>query len=243
MALRHEVSLRDILRWNPRLSPDRVRIGTELRIYSEIPPSRSESIGAATRGRLVHAEQLTPHLGYVIRDIGRAWGTLESVRWIVEAFEAVRARFGGGVRVRVHDLSSEHGGPMRDHRSHQSGRDVDISYFQNHCRGGVCRFARIGPAQLDAARQWTLLESWLKSDRVEAVFIDYGLQRPLYEQAREGGASRQELERWFQYPRGRGHPGGIVRHFRSHRDHLHARFRCPETDEECRETRTLASRR
>lgn len=241
IALRHEVAVRDLLRWNPRISPDRVRVGTTLRIYSEIPPSRSESIGSANRGRLVHGEQLTHHAGYVIRDEGRAWGTLETIRWIVEGFEAVVARFGSGPRVRVHDLSGEHGGPMRDHRSHQSGRDVDISYFQRHCRGGVCRFARIGPDQLDAPRQWTLLESWLKRDRVEAVFIDYGLQRPLYEQARQAGATRGELERWFQYPRGRGHPGGIIRHYRSHRDHLHARFRCPDTDEECRETRVLAA--
>jgi len=234
IAARHEVSVRDLLRWNPRLDPDRVRTGQQLRIYSEIGPSRSESIGSANHGRLVHPEPLLPHASYVIRDPDRAYGTLETVRWIVDGFEAVVDRFPEGPRVRVHDLSDEDGGPMRDHRSHQSGRDADISYFQRECRGGVCAFRRISEDDMDVARQWALLESWLRNERVEAVFMDYGLQRPLYEYARAHGATREELAHWFQYPNGPSHPGGLVRHYRRHRDHLHVRFVCPDTDPECR---------
>lgn len=93
---------------------------------------------------------------------------------------------------------------------------------------------RLPPEQLDVARQWTLLEHWLRHDRVEAIFIDYRLQAELYRHAREEGASREELHRWFQYPRGRTHPLGIIRHYPQHDDHLHVRFACHESDADCR---------
>ena len=79
-----------------------------------------------------------------------------------------------------------------------------------------------------------LFQSWLENDRVEAIFLDYSLQEPLYREARRRGASREELSQWIQYPRGRTHPLGIVRHYPRHRDHAHVRFVCPDTDESCR---------
>ena len=39
------------------------------------------------------------------------------------------------------------------------------------------------------------------------------------------GVSEDTLDEIFQYPRGRGRPHGLVRHWRGHRGHLHVRFR------------------
>ena len=117
---------------------------------------------------------------------------------------------------------------------HETGRDADISYFQTRCPDGVCGFRSLPVEELDVERQWALLETWLRNGRVEAVFMDYHLQRRLYEHARARGATREELALWFQYPNGPGHPAGIIRHYRRHRDHLHVRFVCPETDADCR---------
>lgn len=234
LAARHRVSVRDLLRWNRRLRADRIRVGQEIVIWSEVPESVSESIGAPNRGQLERGERLPNHAGYMVRDRNRAWGTLETVLWMQDAFDHLRARFPGSPRVRVHDISRRRGGPMTGHRSHQSGRDVDLSYFQSRCSGRPCPFRNLSPDELDANRQWALFEHWLKNDQVDAIFMDYSLQAPLYRAARRAGYSRQQLSRWIQYPRGSSFPHGIVRHFRKHRDHAHVRFSCPETDERCR---------
>ena len=234
IAVRHRVSVEDLRRWNPRLRGNQLRAGTTLRIYSEIPESVSESVGRPHRGRLANAEQLPQHPGYFIRDPRRSYGTLETILWIQEGVEAVLDRFERSPQIRVHDVSNREGGRMRDHRSHQSGRDVDISFYQRRCPDGVCPFRRVRPENLDVERQWALFEQWLRSGQVEAIFIDYSLQQPLYEEARRRGATREELSRWFQYPRRRQDRQGVIRHYPRHRDHAHVRFVCPDTDESCR---------
>ncbi|MEZ4324925.1 MAG: penicillin-insensitive murein endopeptidase [Polyangiales bacterium] len=234
IAARHEVSVAEILRWNPTVRRHGLRAGRTLRLYSNVPLSRSESIGLPYNGSLTHPEPLPQHPLYVVREPSRAFGTLETVRWIRDAFEVVRRLHPDGPRVRIHDLSDADGGALRDHRSHQSGRDADIAFFRRHCAQNECGFGNTAPAQIDVRRQWALFHAWLSAGRVEAIFIDYSLQQPLYEYARSQGATPAQLREWFQYPRGQNHAFGIVRHFPHHRDHLHVRFVCPDTDHECR---------
>jgi murein endopeptidase len=230
---RYDVVLGELKRWNPRLNPDRVRAGQVLLVYTAQPLSRSVSVGSPTQGRLLDPERLPPHAGYLVRERERAWGTLETVQSIVQAFDAMRRRDPAAPRVKIHDLSLKHGGAMTDHHSHQSGRDVDIAYYQRECTGSVCEFRKIGPTEIDAERTWGLLRHWLEKDSTEAIFIDYALQAPLYRAARAAGASASELRKWFQYPSGPTHPLGVVRHFPRHADHMHVRFVCPETDPDC----------
>jgi LysM repeat protein len=235
IAARYEVDIDALLRWNPGLSRDLIRAGRELAIYTEVPASRSKSIGAPQRGRLEDARRLpTRHPALYVRRPSRAWGTDETVRWIVEAYEDLREEDPAAPRVEVHDLSLRRGGPMRGHNSHESGRDADIAYFQQRCPRGICRFRRIRPEQLDAQRQWRLFRRWLEAERVEAIFVDHDLQRALYRAAREDGVSRADLNRWFQYPRAPENRQGVIRHHPRHADHFHVRFVCHETDEECR---------
>lgn len=234
VAARYETRIDEILRWNPGLSRDRVRTGRELVVYTRVPESRSLSIGAPARGRLAHARPLpTRHPAFFVRTPARAYGTDETVRWIVEAFEAVRARDPEAPRVEIHDLSFAEGGPINHHHSHESGRDADIAYFQKACRD-VCAFRRIGPDQLDAARQWALFSEWIERDVVEAIFMDHALAARLYEAARDAGASRGQLSQWFQYPRPVEQRYGLIRHHPRHADHFHVRFVCPDSDPDCR---------
>ncbi len=234
IAQRFQVRPRELRRWNAGLRRGHLRRGQHLRVYSEVPESRSESIGKPSRGTLAHAERLRPNPGFAIRELSRAYGTLETTQWLSEGVDAVREQLPGGPRIAVHDLSKRRGGRLRGHRSHQSGRDVDLSYYQRRCGSRPCPFRRLNPEQLDLARQWALLRHWLERDELEYVFMDYGLSRAVYRYARRHGATRNQLSRWFQYPRGRRHRLGIIRHYRGHRDHLHVRFVCPDTDEDCR---------
>lgn len=238
IAAHYEVKVRDLLKWNPKLHPDRVREGQRLLVYTAVPDSRSESVGSPTRGKLLFATQLPANPGYVVRNPERSWGTRETVRAITHAFAALRAKDPSAPRVRVHDLSLRHGGPIDDHQSHQSGRDVDITYFQRDSEG-ACPLRPVAPSMLDVERQWALLQHWLERGQVEAIFIDYDLQAKLYRHARARGASAEELMHWFQFPRGRTASLGILRHAPRHADHMHVRFVCDETDADCHMFRVM----
>lgn len=234
IARRYQVRVRDVQRWNRRVSPQRLPVGRNLVIFSERRPSFSESVGSASGGTLRRAERLQPHPSYLIRNRRIAWGTLETVTWIRDAFDVVARRHPDAPRVRVHDISDRDGGRLSGHRSHQSGRDADIAFFQRRCGDAPCGFRRITSGYLIAGPQWTLFEQWLRRDRVEFIFMDYELQAPLYREARRRGATQAQLRRWFQYPRGADVPVGRIRHYPRHADHVHVRFVCPDTDEECR---------
>jgi len=233
-ANRYGVSSRDVLRWNQRLGTQSPRPGTSLRIYSRAPVSASQAIGPTNRGRLENAERLPAHRGYVIRTPARAYGTEETIRWIVDAFDAVDRKFRHTKVARVHDISDRDGGRIRDHKSHQNGRDADISYYQDECGVNGCRFQDFRSSELDVARQWVLLEHWLRNGQASMIFIDYRLQAKLYKYAKRKGVSKANLDRWIQYPRGKYEPRGVIRHFPNHEDHLHVRFVCPYSDLKCR---------
>lgn len=233
-ASRYGVSARDLARWNPKLAHRDPRPGTDIRIYTRAPVSRSEAVGPTNRGRLEHGVQLPPHRGYVIRTPARAYGTEETTRWIVSAFDGVDRKFKHTKVVRIHDISDRNGGRIRDHKSHQNGRDADISYYQKECSSNGCRFEDFRSSELDVARQWALLEYWLRNGQAEMIFVDYRLQAKLYRYAKRKGVTKAQLDRWIQYPRGKYEPRGVIRHFRNHEDHLHVRFVCPYSDLRCR---------
>jgi LysM repeat protein len=234
VADRYDVSTRDLSRWNARLGDRNPRPGTDIQIYTRVPVSPSEAIGPTNRGRLEKGVPLPSHRGYVIRTTARAYGTEETARWMVAAFDAVDAKFKHTKVVRIHDISDRNGGRLRDHKSHQNGRDADISYYQEDCGPSGCRFEHFRASELDVARQWTLLEYWLRNRQAEMIFIDYRLQAKLYRYARRRGATKAQLDEWIQYPRGKYEPEGVIRHYRNHADHLHVRFVCPYSDFKCR---------
>lgn len=190
-------------------------------------PRDLRSDGSSQGPSLHGGVQLPAHRGYVVRDPSRSWGTVDTIERLTDAFDEVLQADPLAPRVRVHDLSLENGGPMRDHRSHQTGRDVDITYYQRSCKS-ECVGGRVAPSELDAAREWRLLRSWLQRGAAEFIFVDYALQRPLYEQAKSAGATPRELAQWFQYPRGRTSHTGVIRHVPNHANHVHIRFQCAQ---------------
>ena len=238
IARAQRVTVGELLRWNPELKPDRIRDGVSLRVFPRAPASPSASIGSPSAGRLLTGRRLAAGPGFAVRAPERAWGTDETVRELAGAFASLQRAFPRSPRIWVHDLSLRGGGPIDDHHSHQSGRDVDIAYAQRECEG-TCGFRPLSTGELDARRTWALLRYWLERDALEAVFVDYRLQGPLYKAARASGASEEELMRWFQYPRGRGNPWGVIRHYPKHGDHMHVRFACHASDPACKTFRPL----
>jgi hypothetical protein len=195
---------------------DDTSVGQPRRI--EFPSSGEAHVGSRLAG-----VQLLVHPGYKLIDASRSWGTRTTINWLTAAFNDVVAADPAAPRVEVHDLSLRFGGRMAGHKSHQNGRDVDITYYQRRS-GGICAGRRVRAVELDALREWRLLRHWLERSQAEFIFIDYALQRPLYEAAKTSGATERQLAEWFQYPRGASVRVGIIRHVPNHADHVHVRF-------------------
>ena len=140
----------------------------------------------------------------------------------------------GGPKVHVGDISKKGGGPMPPHSSHQLGRDVDVGYVLEGKLADEARFKKATEDNLDVARTWRLIKSFIDTEQVVYVFVDYKLQQPLYEHAKARGASEELLDELFQYPRGRRRSHGIIRHWKGHDDHFHVRFHCQPSDRWCR---------
>lgn len=234
IAERHNVTVAELNEWNPKLDPDRIRIGQKLRIFQEGPKERSESYGSAHNGRLVNGEQLPTHSAYTIRSTRRAWGTNQTISNLMAGYDHMHKRYSNLPRVSIHDLSKKDGGKLKPHLSHQTGRDADIGYYHTRCGRRDCEYRVIRASELNAEYQWALFEYWIDNDHAEYIFMDYTLQETLYNYAKEQGVSSARLSKIFQYPRGRHTRRGIIRHEPGHQNHFHVRFRCSSGDRRCR---------
>jgi murein endopeptidase len=131
----------------------------------------------------------------------------------------------GGPNIHIGDISKREGGPFPPHISHQAGRDVDIGYVLRGQQADNTRFLPAVAGNIDRERTWALLEALMATDGVSYIFMDYDVQKLLYEHARAKGVEPQRLRELFQYPAGRYAWSGKIRHWRGHGDHFHVRFR------------------
>ena len=162
--------------------------------------------------------------GWRVRRPALSWGTPLLVGRLSSVLYDVHRRFPLAPAIWVHDISRRGGGPLRLHRSHRDGRDVDIRLPQR-VRAG---YVDATPRTLDVERTWTLVRSLVATCDVEFIMLDFDLQRVLHRHATRGGVSREALALVLQYPRRihHRHPdASVVRHYPGHRNHMHVRFR------------------
>jgi hypothetical protein len=227
---------------NAKTRAARISTISGLREHERIEPrelARGQSVGAPWAGRLQHPAQLPPGDGYHIRRPGRSFGTAATVELIERAIGETLEVFPDAHVLAIGDLSAESGGPISEHRSHQSGRDVDIGLlYREQPAGYPAGFVHADADNLDCAATFKLIESFLASASedggAQMIFLDFEVQGILYAWALDHGVSERRLERIFQYPHGRGSGAGLVRHEPNHDNHLHVRFQCPNDDSACR---------
>lgn len=184
------------------------------------------------------------------RDPDARYGTVEVVRALVDAAARVEREL-GGLPVTINDLSHEKGGPLPHHRSHQSGRDVDVFFYQLgpdgqpiesvgaffDPSGAAVDFRDLGdpsddiPLTFDAARTWLFLQALIEDERaqLQQIFVAEHLRALLLEHARAKRASAATIQRFEEMTCQPGYP---------HDDHLHLRFFCAPDDitEGCRDS-------
>jgi len=192
-----------------------------------IPAGESLSIGEANSGHLVNGVRLESDDLFLVRSQDGNYGTVETVEATRRSVAEVARQFPGRPRIVVGDLSKEHGGRIRPHKSHQSGRDVDLGFFLAG-NAQPKSFVPVTAKNIDLARNWALLEALATSGDVQYIFIDQRVQKLLRAYAMTvKKVPVNVLDRIFEYPR-KDSKSALVRHRRGHRNHLHVRFLSPQ---------------
>ena len=202
-------------------------------------PIKGQSVGAPWAGQLRNPAALPEGEGYVIRRPWRRYGTRTTVDYVLKVVTDVRDQFPDAHVLAIGDISAEHGGQITQHHSHQSGRDVDIGLIYKHKPAGYpASFIPATEENLDCEATYALLAGFAATHDepggAQVIFLDYGVQRLLYDWAKEHDVDTDVLDRTFQYPHGRGSSAGLVHHEPNHDNHIHVRFKCPRGDSACR---------
>lgn len=188
----------------------------------------SMSLGTPNGGRLVNGVRLPEDPRWEIIGAPSTWGTQETVDALLRSVRAVHAAFPDTKPLYIGHISSEHGGPLAPHLSHQSGRDVDVSYYY---AGEERWFTRATAKNLDRARSWALVRAFITLTDVELILIDASIQRLLREHAESIGEDHAWLDEVF---RGGSRGPALIRHASGHGTHIHVRFYSPIARETAR---------
>lgn len=224
--------LKHLQELNPDVDFDNLTPGQRVLVWKRDEGAVSRSVGHANGGRLYHGEPLPPGDGYKILHPHRTFGTYYTVSEIVRVLDAYKVRFPQADPLLVGDISVKHGRKLAPHRSHQSGRDVDITYPRFDDPPSLDRFHTIRRKSFDVEKSFWVLKQFIDGGNVEYMFVDRRWQRPLREYAEAQGATEEWLNAVFEYKSTR--PGAaIIRHERGHARHFHVRFKCQETDARC----------
>jgi hypothetical protein len=189
----------------------------------------SQSLGQPWHGRLVDGAAFPDGDGYWLRRPDKAFGATHVVDGVRRAIAVVRRTYSDVHTLAIGDLSAETGGPLGRHHSHQSGLDVDIGFYFTRKPEGYPETFIAANGDLDLEATWALIEAFAATANdtggVQMIFLDHSVQARLYRWAKSDGVSADKLSTILQYPRGPDAQSGIVRHWPSHLDHIHVRFK------------------
>ena len=143
----------------------------------------------------------------------------------------------------VGDLSAKSGGALAGHRSHQTGRDVDVAFYARDAKGRRVKmtrfvaFGRDGKAKdgsglvFDDHRNWLLIEAWIKDHRagLSHIFVSTPLRNRLLAFGRSKKRRAKHVDAALKLLK-------QPRRASMHDDHFHLRIACPKKQKEiCRE--------
>lgn len=186
------------------------------------------SVGSPNAGMLLNGVQAADNELFKCVSPSAAWATSETLEYLTRAIRAVHDEFPGTPPLMLGDISAKNGGPLRPHVSHQSGRDVDISYYY---KTNAVWYARGTAKNLDLHRTWAFVRALIAKTDVDLILIDHSIQKLLREHALSIGEDPEWLESVF---RGRAGLRPIIRHAKGHATHIHVRFFNPIAQETAR---------
>ncbi|MCR9162957.1 MAG: penicillin-insensitive murein endopeptidase [Nannocystaceae bacterium] len=239
IAHRHGVAEQRLRRWNPKQAQRRrLRTGSTLVLWlpsgahryplpadtSGFPdvakPEHGESVGRPHRGRLIDGAPL-PQGPYTIRFDWQAFGSALTVWHVARVLRAFRAETGFDGELFVGAMSRRSGRRLSPHRSHQSGRDVDIRLpAMPHATG-----YKLQADEVDWHAAWALVDAFVRTGDVKVVFLERKLRRRLRRAGLALGAGDDRVAAVM----------AKVRHSPGHTAHIHVRFECAANETACRD--------
>jgi len=212
-----------------------------------IDDGTSVSFGPPHRGALLEPALLPPAGdGYWVPPTWAhrrlQYGTIELVSFVVHLGRTMQPlRLGRPLAVA--DLSPAHGGPSAWHRSHQTGRDVDLVFFARDAAGRpvaadvMRRYGADGaslpdrgrpaerPVYFDDAANWALVQAVLENPVAEVayIFISDDLKQRVIDSALARRAPPELVEAAAELLH---QPSGGL----AHDDHMHVRIYCAASD-------------
>lgn len=233
VARRTGTSVKEIKRLNG-LVKDRLTRGQQLVYLVKSAGEPSESVGYPYSGKLLNGEKLPRGPGYTYGSRPNVYGTNETITTIIDVITTFRKKHPKAPIIVIGNLSRPNGGRFDPHKSHQSGRDVDVGYIHKKRFQPITRMITTDAGNLEPGLTWSLIKSFLDTKTVDVMYIDYEIQKVLYDWLKGKGVKKRLLDKLFQYPKGRG-GAGVIRHEDGHYHHIHIRFKCPRGDEKCKE--------
>ncbi|MCC6648754.1 MAG: penicillin-insensitive murein endopeptidase [Polyangiaceae bacterium] len=185
----------------------------------------SLSVGKPNLGLLINGVRMGESPAWFLLEPSGAYGTEEVVAAIALAIGRAHEEFPETKPLPIGHIGAAHGGPLSPHKSHQSGRDVDLGYFLTHGQRGL---VAANKSNLDAGPTWVMVKTALVETPVEMIFMDSAVQRLLVEHALAHGESPAFLDEVFLV-RGKN-PAAPIRHLHGHHNHLHIRFHSPNAE-------------
>ena len=203
----------------------------------ELPKLGSISVGFTDSGRLINGVKIPDDIGCEVVVPEYAWGTRETVDNIVTINKVLREQYPNAAPLRINHIGKKEGGWIHSHKSHQSGRDVDIGFYY---KGGVGPGGMRGDRMryMDLAPNWALIKALATLTDVQFILVDKKVQRVLYDYAVAQGEDRSWLDTLFFS----GH-SALVQHARHHKDHFHVRWYAPRSQELGRRIQPLLAKR
>ncbi len=193
------------------------------------------SIGKPTKGRVANGVTLPDGTDfYTLRKPAQAFGSSHTVKTAIRAIGAFRQTSGYRRALVIGALSLPRGGRFRPHRSHQSGRDIDIRL---PVRKSVEHHKPPRAKEVDWRAAWLLIKAFVDTGQIRYIFLEHRLQKILYKAAKANGASKKDLAEIIQWPRPSRSNNGIVRHSPGHTAHIHVRVKCGPKETRCTPTR------
>jgi penicillin-insensitive murein endopeptidase len=182
----------------------------------------SVSLGSPNAGSLFNGVAMPENEAWKLVNPPNVYGTEETVNALKLSLRSVYEHFPNTPVVSIGHLSAKNGGHLNPHKSHQSGRDVDISFYYDNVASQWYKTAT--PSNLDLPRTLYLVRTLVEKTPIEMILMDQSLHEPLRRYALEQGLDREWVEGLFTTRP--GHPA-IIRHAPGHATHLHLRFRSP----------------
>ena len=233
--------------WNSNISTprpgDRLLIWVEPGVVAKEEPSERDQVedlmvpvpqgavsyGHPNAGRLLNGVMIpeNPAL-YTIRNVLHSWGSSHAIEMLQRGLAAFRIRTKYEGEILLWDMGLKRGGGFGPHKSHKSGRDIDIAI---PVKKGFRPETPNSNDAIDWPATWQLVRAMIETGEVKYVFLSRARQAQLYKAAIADGATPEQLELVMQYPRHTKH--GIVRHSPGHHCHLHIRFGCGPNEPDC----------